>query len=305
MNLANLAVKVAARLGEAYDANWVLDLRARAFAYLGNSRRVLGELRSAEDAFQEAERLLAESTTGNTHVHAEMLDLLSSLRRAQRKLDEALDLVDQAAFLYRQNQDLRGIGFCLLKKAQILSETGDLEASIELLQRGSEDMEFKAEPDLFAYLRYNMLCALTLADQFERAEQLAPQVRQLFKSLDQPLNLVRLCWTEGKIARGLGRLGGAAAIFREVQGEFASRGMAYDAGLVSLDLALLYLQEGRTSELKQLARELVTLFESRDVHREALSAVHLFQRACEEERLTADLVTYLADLLRRRRPGGV
>src|SRR5581483_5462016 len=93
VELANLALRIVRHLGSAYDPNWVLDLRARCFAHLGNARRVLGELRSAEDAFVQAEDCLARSTSGNVEVQAEILDLKSSLRRAQRRLDEALDLI--------------------------------------------------------------------------------------------------------------------------------------------------------------------------------------------------------------------
>jgi hypothetical protein len=78
--------------------------------------------------------------------------------------------------------------------------------------------------------------------------------------------------------------------------------MSYDAALVSLDLSLVYLGEGKLSELKQLAGDLVLLFESRDVHREALGALYLFQKACEEERLTEQTVSRLAELLRRGQP---
>src|SRR5262249_29223758 len=62
VELANLALRIVRHLGEAYDPNWVQDLRARCFAYLGNARRVLGELRSADDAFVKAERCLALSS---------------------------------------------------------------------------------------------------------------------------------------------------------------------------------------------------------------------------------------------------
>ena len=62
--------------------------------------------------------------------------------------------------------------------------------------------------------------------------------------------------------------------------------MGYDAALVSLDLARLYAQEGCVEDLKRLAAELMPVFESRDVHREALVALLMFQKACEEERLT-------------------
>jgi hypothetical protein len=74
-DLAELAVKVSQSLGEAYDPHWVLDLQARAYAYLGHARRLLGEPRSAESAFREAEALLARSMTGNAEIQAEVRQL--------------------------------------------------------------------------------------------------------------------------------------------------------------------------------------------------------------------------------------
>ena len=105
------------------------------------------------------------------------------------------------------------------------------------------------------------------------------------------------------IAQGLGRSGEAEPIYREVQGKFLELGKSYDAALVSLDLARLLAAEGCTDDLKRLAAELMPVFESRDVHREAIVALLIFQRACEEERLTVELVQQLAAYLRRERRG--
>jgi hypothetical protein len=126
-------------------------------------------------------------------------------------------------------------------------------------------------------------------------------VSNLFARQAKPLALLRLRWTEGKIVLGLGRTGDAEAVLREVQREFLTRGMGYDAGLVSLDLAILYAQERRTDELKRLAAEMAPIFESRDVHREAMAALLMFRSACEEERMTVELATQLAVQLRRQR----
>jgi hypothetical protein len=76
--------------------------------------------------------------------------------------------------------------------------------------------------------------------------------------------------------------------------------MGYDAALVSLDLAILYAREHRTAELKRLAAEMAPIFESRDVHREAMAAFLMFRNACEEERMTVELATQLAVQLRRQ-----
>ncbi len=86
---AELAVKVAQNLGEAYDPHWVLDLRARAYACLGRARQALGEPRSAETALREAEALLARSMTGNEEVQEEVKELRAALT-AKRNADSSV-----------------------------------------------------------------------------------------------------------------------------------------------------------------------------------------------------------------------
>lgn len=303
VELANLALRVVRHLGKAYDPSWVMDLRARCLAHLGNARRVLGELRSAEDAFVKAEDCLARSTSGNMEARAEILDLKSSLRRAQRRLDEALDLIDRALSLYREAGEEHGIAKSLLQRAKILEESGDLAGAIDLLRRIAEEIDPAREPQLSTYSRFNLLIALLLAEDYEEAERLLPATEGLIREMGQPLDLVRLRWVEGNVHLGRGRLGPAEAAFREVQKEFLERQMGYDAALVSLDLARLFAQEGCTEDLKRLAAEMMPVFQSRDVHREAILALMMFQRACEEERLTVDLVRQISDYLRRERRG--
>jgi tetratricopeptide (TPR) repeat protein len=303
IELANLALRIVRQLGDAYDPNWVMDLRARCFAYLGNARRVLGELRSADDAFVKAERCLSRSGTGNIEVRAEILSLKSSLRRAQRRLVEALELIDQSLVFYREVGELQGVGKSLLKKAKIMEETGELTQAIVLLRDAAAEIDRSREPRLFTYARYNLLGCLIQANRVAEAEQLLPEVRSFLQDDANPLDLIRLRWAEGLIHLGYRQIGPAEAAFREVQRDFLERRMGYDAALVSLDLALLYAQEGCVEDLKLLATELMPVFESRDVHREAIIALLMFQRACEEEKLTVDLVRQLAEYLRRERRG--
>lgn len=93
------------------------------------------------------------------------------------------------------------------------------------------------------------------------------------------------------------------AAYREVQGEFERHRMHYNAALVTLDRALLLARQRRTEELKRLSAELVAAFESRSIHREATAGLILFQRACDEERATAEMISRLAALLRKRGNG--
>jgi tetratricopeptide (TPR) repeat protein len=302
LSRAELALSVSRHLGDAYDPGWVLDLRARAYAALGNALRVLSELCAAEGAFREAESCLSRSGTGNGWAKAEVLDLKSSLRQDQRRFEESEELLDAALALYREADDSHGVGKIHLKRAKLYREMGDLERSIEVLRKSRDEIDAGQEPRLFAYARYNLLCALTLAGRHQEAWSLLPEVQDLFRDA-RPLDRVRLRWAEGDIAAGLDRWEEAEAAYREVQGEFDRHRMHYNAALVALDLALLLARQGRTEELKRLSAELVSAFESQAIHREATAAFLLFQRACDEERATVEMISRLAALLRKRGNG--
>jgi len=77
--------------------------------------------------------------------------------------------------------------------------------------------------------------------------------------------------------------------------------MSYDVALALLEEAVLLLNEGRTAEVKALAGELTTVFESKGVHREALAALRLFQEAAEREAATAELARPVLGYLFRAR----
>lgn len=299
LSRAELALSVSRHLGDVYDPGWVLDLRARAYAALGNTLRVLSELCAAEAAFREAESCLSRSGTGNGWARAEVLDLKSSLRQDQRRFEESEELLDAALALYQEAGDSHGTGKIHLKRAKLYREMGELERAIEHLNRSVGEIDQGA---LFAYARYNLLCCLDEAGRHQEAWSLLPEVRDLFRDA-KPLDRVRLRWAEGDIAAGLGRWDEAEAAYREVQREFERHRMPYNAALVALDLALLLARQGRTEELKRLSAELVAAFESRAIHREATAAFLLFQRACDEERATAEMISRLAALLRRRGNG--
>ena len=297
---AELAVVISRHLSSAYDPAWVLDLRARAYAHLGNARRVVGELRSAEASFRKAESCLSRSQTGNAWVEAEILDMKGSLRMDQRRFEEAGAHFGRARDLYRQEEDPHGSAKVFLLQAKLYREMQDLGKAIAWLQEAPREIDRAQEPRLFAIARYNLLSCLDEEGHHGEALELLPEVQDLFRETAHPLDRVRLRWTEGSIAFGLGRLDEAEAAYREVQQEFLKHGVLYSVALVSLDLALLLSRQGRTGELKQLAAELMAVFSAQEVHREATAALVLFQRACEEDRVTAELIARLATLLRRR-----
>jgi tetratricopeptide (TPR) repeat protein len=300
---AHLAVRVAEHLGEAYHPDWVLELRAPALAHLGNARRVLGELHGADDAFLLAEECLARSGAGDPRIAAEVLSLKGSLRLDQRRLQEAEELVERSLSLSRKAGDSAGVAKGLLKKSKILNQKGEIERAIAVLQEAASEIDPALEPVLFARARQNLLFTLSLAGRYGEASRLLDELREPLRVLADPLDGLRLRWTEANIAQGLGRLGAAEEGYRKVQRELLDLGYSLDAALVSLDLAALLLEQGRTDELKLLATEVHVVFESREVHHVAVAALLLFQKACAEQRITGELIRQIAAELRRERRG--
>lgn len=303
VDLAELAVTVAEKVEQdrAFHEDWARDLLAYAWAHLGNARRVLSELRSAQEAFNRAERLLETGSGGCLPYSPMIKSLRASFACDQRCFDDALVLLEEARVAYESIGEYHLSSRLLLQQAKVLGEGGEVDKAIEVLQRAKESLGQDADPHLELCLLHNLLCCLTEAGRFNVARNLLPEVQRLSRELGNPLDLVRLRWAEGKIAFGLGDLTTAEDAFREVRREFASRGIGYDAALVSLDLALILVRESRDAELKQLAEEMISIFRSRDVHREALAALALFQHAACGERVNLRLVERLADYLHKAR----
>jgi transcriptional regulator with XRE-family HTH domain/tetratricopeptide (TPR) repeat protein len=295
--LARLAQEIAERVEG--PEGWCKHLRAYAAAFRANALRVGGNLPAADALFAEAHRLWSEAARAGEAplgYEARILDLESSLRREQRRLKDAAELIDRALALDHCRR-----GTLLIKKSKLLEEEGDLIRSLALLQEAEPLVDTVAEPRLALILRHNRADYLSKLGRFEEAEALLPEVRTFSRQLNNELDLIRLRWLEARVAAGLGRTVRAIALFKRVRREFTSRGIDYDTALVTLELAILLAKQGRTDEVKELAHQLVPLFEAQKVHREALAALTLFREAAERERVTAELARQLLDFLQRAR----
>ncbi len=297
VQLGKLAVQVAELVPVEDRSRY--KLRGYASALLANALRAQGDLKSAEEKFVEAEELWrsGEGCTVNL-LESRLLDLKASLRRSQRRFPEALELLDRALVA-----DERGFytGHLLIKRAKTLEEMGELETAIVVLKEAEPFIESEKDPRLFLCLKHNLADYLSKTQRYTEAESLLSEVNAICYQLGSELDRIRLRWVEGRISNGLGRTDQGIEILARVRGEFASRGMHYDTALVSLELATILAREGRTDQVKALARHMTPIFQAQGVHREALAALALFRQAAENEKVTADLARRLLEYLHRAR----
>lgn len=274
------------------------DLMARAWAYRGNVLRILNDLREAETAFFRAESHLTAGT-GDLLEKARFLGLKASLRRSQRRLDESNDLLQRAVAIYLGTDEDHLAGRAMISQAGVAFEQGNPAKSANLVKQALTLIDPAREPRLVLCSQQNLVADLAEMGLYQEAMALLPKTRRLSIEYGTRFDLVRFRWLEGIILQGLGHDARAEAAFLEVRKGFLEEELGYDAALVSLNLAALYARQGRLPELKRLTAEMVPIFESRDVHREALTALLLFQKAVEMETVTVRMVEEVASYLRR------
>lgn len=305
VSLAELAIAVAGRLDESYYGLALAeDARATAWAHLGNALRIAAELLEADRAFDMAETHLQHSG-GEAYTEALILGFRASLRTTQGRHEEAARLLDDALVIYREARDRHLEGRTLIKKGTVLGHASQFKEAVRLIRRGLSKIDLLQEPGLLVTAHHNLIVFLTESGQHRQAREDLARTRQLYRDLGERMNLVRLRWLEGKIAREEGELEEAGAALREARDEFLRAGIAVDAALVSLDLAVLHARHGNSAGIRQLAAEMLPILQAGGVHPDAMAALLLFQQAAEADEVTLDLLDRIAVSVRRAhgRPG--
>jgi hypothetical protein len=137
--------------------------------------------------------------------------------------------------------------------------------------------------------------------QFAEARSEVPGLRLLADRLDNRFDRLHVVWLEAKVAAGLDEIEAAVRAYERVRAGFLAAGIAYYAALATMELAEVFAARGRTAEVAALVEASVPLFEQQGVHAEARRALHLFLRAVEEERASAELARFLVVYLERAR----
>jgi tetratricopeptide (TPR) repeat protein len=258
------------------------DLQALARAELGNARRVADDLAGAGAELSRAlER--AASGTGDPRLLARILDFAASLCVDRRRFPEALRLLDAVHGVYRRLGDDHAAGRALIAKGNVCFYALDLAEAVRWFARGLGLIDARREPVLALAVVHNLLSCLVDGGRFAEAGRLLAAGAPLYRRLGGPLDRLKARWLAGRIAAGLDDPEKAERSFREARDGFLRHDLPYDAALASLDLAALWLRQGRTGEIAELLDETVRVFRARGIQREAIAALLLAREAIARE----------------------
>jgi tetratricopeptide (TPR) repeat protein len=271
---AELAVEVAGAGGTAKTAPppVVADVQARAWSELGNALRVHGKLREAEKAFATAAEHLAEGS-GEPGPRALYCMRLSSLRYFRRQFPQAILLLNEVVALHRSLGQSDGEAKALMKLAIVHVITGEPSAARPLLRRVLDLVGKLYDRSMRRAASHNLIrCYLDLGEA-ENAYTLWVKARSLFIVSADQLAEVRREWQAGEISLALGHYGAAEAYLERTREQFVDLGLAYEAAVVSLDLAEVYLHQEKLPHLLHVVLESIPIFQALGVTRDLLGAL--------------------------------
>lgn len=297
--LAVLALDISERLdSSSYCMGVISDIQGRAWGYIANTRRLRSDLQGAEEAFKKAEACLRKGSNDPIEL-AIHLDLRASLLRAQRQFEEALTLLHRAVSIFQQYGHPHRAGRSLLKVENVFHHLGNSEGGIPFLFQALELIDPEIEPRLLLCAHHNLIDDLAEAGRFIEAQNLYRQTLPLYRDFPDASTQNRRKWVKGKISLGLGQMQRAESLFLVAREGFVADGVSYDVALISLDLALIYARQGRTTDLRRIAEEMLPIFSSLQIQREALAALAFLRQALDAERVSVEVVSRVAEFFRR------
>jgi tetratricopeptide (TPR) repeat protein len=299
--LAEQAIALAQELTvESGGGGLACDLQARAWGCLAEVLRGSADLRGADGALAVASSLLVQGS-GDALEEAGLIEIEAALRRDQRRFEEAHRLLEDVIALYRPFRDFHLVGRAFMEKGVVHGAEGDFDAAIRWLRKGLGLIDPTRERRLELSARLSLMLHLHDSGRDQEAWFLLKASRPEIREHGGALLQLRLVWLEGKIQSSLGHLDEAEAALIEARQGFARQGSGFNAALVALDLARLYAGQSRAAEVQRLAEEMLPLFHTGDIHREAIAALIVFQQAARMEKLSSDLLDAIGSYLHRAR----
>jgi tetratricopeptide (TPR) repeat protein len=269
------------------------DLRAQGWRQYGNALRVQGRLRESEAAFARAQRYCQEGT-GDPPVKAKLFTQMVSLRIFQRRFEEAIQLADEAGRIYKEIGQIDSWASSMVQKAVACIYSGDPETAARTLNRAIPLIDPAGDPHLLLAACHNLVRCYIDLDRPEQALSIYFDTRELYQEFNDSLILLRATWQEGQLLRDLGHLHAAEASLVHARTGFIERQLQYEAALVSLDLAAVYVRSGEAEKLKEIVATTVPIFRALGVDREAIASLIQLQQLSEHGRQAFELIRALS-----------
>lgn len=298
VDIVRAALMVAERLDPSVlGEERLADLKASAWAELGNAKRIAEDFEGARRAFNEAWQIL-ESGTGSKMEEARLISLEASYMKDVGEFELAESSLAEALQLYRQAREPHEQGRILIQMGEIIGHL-DPKRGVDHLQRALALIDRSREPRLDLCAQHALAQFLSDSGQPEEGLAVLERARPLYQQFRDDLTHLRLHWVEGKIAYHLGEHDEAESIFSQIWEEFRVRNLNQEVILVTIDLAQVLTAKGETERAAQLAAECYSIMKNWGLHKDALAAWVVFQEALSKENVWSVFFGRFGEYFRR------
>lgn len=260
--------------------------------HLANVYRVSGSLKTSDAEIALAEEIWESGEDPDEVLDpGRLLELKASLRSIQGRPEEALQLLTKAEPI------TRAPAYVTLSRGTILTEIGEYEESVAVLLGADDLIERQGEPRLRNVQQFSLCRALCHLNRHGEAAELLPAIRRSAAELGDELDLYRILWIDGRIARGLGDRDRALVALEAAAAAFDSREMRFDSALARFEVATLHLEMGRPERSAEIVAGIVETFKDNGDFEEARKAIELFREALAVQRATLELAVSILEFL--------
>ncbi|MCP4655113.1 MAG: hypothetical protein GY856_06795 [bacterium] len=296
--LADLGIKLANLVAQHSQRNMDL-LLGHAFAVLGSSYRAVGKLTDAEAAYS-----LAVLHYGDRPLDkADLCRRISYLRMDQRRFEEAMDSVERSIFIYQTEGVLikrDGLGRALLARGQIFFEMGNPGASVRDLSAALNHISQYNSIYYYA-AAHNLATALAHVGKPEDLKVALHHLCQAKRLIRGRQNVpkLKLLWLESIILLRFGCNRRAERLLETARLGLIGLRIPLEAATITLELAGLYLREGRLDDLRSISAEALEMFPEDS---ELFAALSGLVSAAESKTVDDDLLDGIRRTIRERVP---
>ena len=284
--VARAATALAENIGEIFSAAQRRQLEALTWAQQGNAWRIPGHLIQAAECFERVKMHPPSEGSILEGIWAEIRCLEGSFLRDRRHLAEARAALHEGIQLAKES-GLEGIQIrCLSMLASLDFEAGNHTRALAGAQEVLRLLQPEEGPRRYAEACVNLAHFLTRAGQAAAALEQLERHRDKALAYCRPAGQVRFIWNLAAALHGVGRTQEAIECYEEARRRFLEMQHVDSLALVTLELAIVHLEEGNTAEVRRLATEILPVFTMQGINREACATLALFREAALAERIT-------------------
>ncbi len=267
------------------------DLRALGWARVANAQRLAQDFIGAEKSFSRADDEWEKPRSRSCRrVEAEICALKATLRLFQRRFIEAFALLDRAIGLCREYGPPKLLAKALIQRAKLHDFRQEHDDAVADLREAIQILQSLEDSYLQLVAHNNLATSYTWAGKYHKALEILRNANTLCEGIGNRVIHHQLEWIEGLVMHGLGELARAESLLRNAQVGFTVLDESHYAAAVSIDLAILYDQQGHHSAVPDLAVTAIRFFEAYKIRPDAIAARDLLHSAVEANAVTAEVL---------------